>query len=287
MLAQAEHDVDASAILLTTSKRLAAAVAKEVERQLATSAHGRGGARSRSHATAPSSWCESLDEAIEIVQPLRAGASQHSATTRCWRRSGTRAACSSGRSVPKRRAITLPVRITCCPPAARRGCAADCPRRIIVKVISVQELTPAALRTLAPAITTLARAEGLEAHARSVEVRLDGRESTQAPQRRDRPRPAVQAMAPYSPPTAGRAGKLRLDFNENTVGCSPRVIDASEGAARRRPPGGLSRVRRGQSRPSPLTSASRRSSSSSPTAPTKPSRFSSTPTWTTARKWCC
>lgn len=41
-----------------------------------------------------------------------------------------------------------------------------------------------------------------------------------------RPRPAVVAMAPYSPPTAGRVGKLRLDFNENTVGCSPRVIEA-------------------------------------------------------------
>src|SRR5258705_1742529 len=41
-----------------------------------------------------------------------------------------------------------------------------------------------------------------------------------------KPRPAVKAMAPYSPPTAGRAGKLRLDFNENTVGCSPRVIAA-------------------------------------------------------------
>ena len=41
-----------------------------------------------------------------------------------------------------------------------------------------------------------------------------------------RPRPAVKAMAPYSPPTAGRLGKLRLDFNENTVGCSPRVIEA-------------------------------------------------------------
>ena len=39
------------------------------------------------------------------------------------------------------------------------------------------------------------------------------------------PRPAVQKMAPYSPPTGGRAGKLRLDFNENTVGCSPRVIE--------------------------------------------------------------
>jgi histidinol-phosphate aminotransferase len=40
-----------------------------------------------------------------------------------------------------------------------------------------------------------------------------------------KPRPAVVKMAPYSPPTAGRAGKLRLDFNENTVGCSPRVIE--------------------------------------------------------------
>jgi histidinol-phosphate aminotransferase len=41
-----------------------------------------------------------------------------------------------------------------------------------------------------------------------------------------RPRSAVVKMAPYSPPTAGRAGKLRLDFNENTVGCSPAVIRA-------------------------------------------------------------
>jgi histidinol-phosphate aminotransferase len=39
------------------------------------------------------------------------------------------------------------------------------------------------------------------------------------------PRKAVQRMAPYSPPTAGRDGKLRLDFNENTVGCSPAVVE--------------------------------------------------------------
>jgi histidinol-phosphate aminotransferase len=32
-------------------------------------------------------------------------------------------------------------------------------------------------------------------------------------------------MAPYSPPSGGRAEKLRLDFNENTVGCSPKVIE--------------------------------------------------------------
>jgi histidinol-phosphate aminotransferase len=39
------------------------------------------------------------------------------------------------------------------------------------------------------------------------------------------PRRAVIEMAPYVPPTGGRFGKLRLDFNENTVGCSPRVIE--------------------------------------------------------------
>lgn len=39
------------------------------------------------------------------------------------------------------------------------------------------------------------------------------------------PREAVLKMAPYSPPTAGRADKLRLDFNENTVGASPKVLE--------------------------------------------------------------
>src|SRR5262249_24876409 len=39
------------------------------------------------------------------------------------------------------------------------------------------------------------------------------------------PRESVRAMAPYSPPSSGREGKLRLDFNENTVGCSPRVVE--------------------------------------------------------------
>jgi histidinol-phosphate aminotransferase len=41
-----------------------------------------------------------------------------------------------------------------------------------------------------------------------------------------RPRPAVAKMKAYSPPQNGRSGKLRLDFNENTIGCSPSVIAA-------------------------------------------------------------
>lgn len=39
------------------------------------------------------------------------------------------------------------------------------------------------------------------------------------------PREAVLRMEPYSPPTGGRAEKLRLDFNENTVGASPHVLE--------------------------------------------------------------
>ena len=50
--------------------------------------------------------------------------------------------------------------------------------------------------------------------------------SAKLPKGAVKPRPAVLAMAPYHPPTAGRADKLRLDFNENTVGCSPRVLAA-------------------------------------------------------------
>ena len=38
------------------------------------------------------------------------------------------------------------------------------------------------------------------------------------------PREAVRTLPTYHPPLAGREG-LRLDFNENTVGCSPRVLE--------------------------------------------------------------
>jgi histidinol-phosphate aminotransferase len=38
------------------------------------------------------------------------------------------------------------------------------------------------------------------------------------------PREAVRTLPSYHPPLAGRDG-LRLDFNENTAGCSPRVLE--------------------------------------------------------------
>ncbi len=39
-------------------------------------------------------------------------------------------------------------------------------------------------------------------------------------------RPVVRRIAPYPSPEEGRQGKLRLDFNENTLGCSPAALRA-------------------------------------------------------------
>ena len=39
-------------------------------------------------------------------------------------------------------------------------------------------------------------------------------------------RPEVEGLQAYSAPLEGRRGRLRLDFNENTVGPSPKVVEA-------------------------------------------------------------
>ena len=39
-------------------------------------------------------------------------------------------------------------------------------------------------------------------------------------------RPEVEALTPYVAPLEGRRTLLRLDFNESTIGPSPRVIEA-------------------------------------------------------------
>ena len=170
MLAQAEHDTDASAILLTTSRRLAEEVALEVARQLET-------------LPTSSVACEAIrkNSAVIVVPSLQAAVEV------------------SNRFAPEHLALHDPSLLPLIqhagsvflgptsPEAA--GDYASGPNHVLptsgaarirgglstadfVKIISVQELTPEGLAKLAPAVTTLARAEGLEAHARSVEVRL-------------------------------------------------------------------------------------------------------------------
>jgi histidinol dehydrogenase len=169
MLAQAEHDVDASAILLTTSRALAESVAAELERQLA-SLPTAAVARPSIENNGAIILVDALERAAEISNTL---APEHVALhdpslLPAIRHAG---AVFLGPSSPEAAGdyASGPNHVLPTSGAARlRGglSAAD-----FVKVISVQQLTPGGLAKLAPTITTLARAEGLEAHARSVEVR--------------------------------------------------------------------------------------------------------------------
>jgi histidinol dehydrogenase len=172
MLAQAEHDTEASAILLTSSRALAEAVAGEIERQLATLPTAPV-AREAILKNSAIVLVDSMAQAVDFVNQL---APEHLMLHDPTLLPGVRHAGSIflGPSSPEAAGdyCTGPNHVLPTSGVSRlRGglSAAD-----FVKIVSVQELTPPALKSLAPAITTLARAEGLEAHARSVEVRIRG-----------------------------------------------------------------------------------------------------------------
>ncbi|MGB7761759.1 MAG: histidinol dehydrogenase [Bryobacteraceae bacterium] len=173
LLAQAEHDVDASALLLTTSRRLAEAVAKEVERQLATLPTAAVAAQSIARNSAIV-LVRSLEEAVEISNRF---APEHLSIPDARLLAGIEHAGSVfvGPFSPEAAGdyASGPNHVLPTGGAARiRGGLAVTD---FVKVISVQQLSAAGLARLAPSIVTLARAEGLEAHARSVEVRTRAR----------------------------------------------------------------------------------------------------------------
>lgn len=171
LLAQAEHDVEAGAILLTTSRSLGEEVAAEVEKQLATlptAAVAREAIARNSAIVMVDSLAEAIawsnrfaSEHLSLPNDKLLGQVQHAGSIFLGSTSPEAAgdyAAGPNHVLPTSGAARI-----------RGGLSvAD-----FVKVISTQELTSAALRELAPSITTLARAEGLEAHARSVEVRTD------------------------------------------------------------------------------------------------------------------
>jgi histidinol dehydrogenase len=181
LLAQAEHDVDASAILLTTSKRLAAAVAKEVDRQLALlpapAVAAQSIARNSAVITVPS-----LERAIAIANQF---APEHLSIPddRLLAKVQHAGSVFVGPFSPEAAGdyASGPNHVLPTAGAARQRGGLSVTDYL--KVISVQQLSAAALTRLAPTITTLARAEGLEAHARSVEVRC-WQANAPAPQKR-------------------------------------------------------------------------------------------------------
>jgi len=170
MLAQAEHDTDAAAILLTTSAKLAAQVAEEVDRQLETlpTADVARVAIKRNSAIL---LVDSLEEACDLSNRF---APEHLSipSDKLLKYLKHAGGIFIGGYSPEAAGdyASGPNHVLPTSGAARlRGglSAAD-----FVKVITTQHLTLGALEQLAPSITTLARAEGLEAHARSVEERF-------------------------------------------------------------------------------------------------------------------
>jgi histidinol dehydrogenase len=169
MLAQAEHDISASAMLFTTSESLAQAVSAEIERQLESLPTASVARESIDNSSAIAIF-PNMDLAVAAanMQAPEHLSLHHPELLKKITNAGT---VFLGAHTPESAGdyASGPSHVLPTGGAARlRGglSAAD-----FVKVIAIQELSSEALAALAPTITTLARAEGLEAHARAVEVR--------------------------------------------------------------------------------------------------------------------
>ena len=171
LIAQAEHDPHAISIFVTTSARLARGVAAEIENQLARlpgtnlarRSLGKDGAIlvARNRETAARFVNEFAPEHLSLVtrngfmarQIESAGSifvGPYSAQSFGDYATGTNHVLPTGGVARTRGGLSV----------------AD-----FVKCISVQEVSRAGVKRLAPVVAEFARAEGLDAHARSVEVR--------------------------------------------------------------------------------------------------------------------
>ena len=166
LLAQAEHDPDARAVMITTNRALAERVAAEVDRQMPAG----GPAKQAVTRHGGIVLCRSANEAIDLAN---SAAAEHVVvgTEALARRITNAGAIFIGgwtAQVAGDYAIGSNHVLPTAGAARHRGGlnAAD-----FVKLVSVQRVTRRGLNKIANTVTMLARAEGLEAHARSIEAR--------------------------------------------------------------------------------------------------------------------
>jgi histidinol dehydrogenase len=166
LIAQAEHDPDARAVMITSNPRLAKQVAREIARQMPPD----GPARQSLSKHGGVIVCRSIAEAIELANDA---AAEHvvAGTESIAARVVNAGAVFVGRwtaQVAGDYAIGSNHVLPTAGAARFRGGlnAAD-----FVKLVSVQRVSQRGLNAIAKTVTTLARAEGLEGHARSIEVR--------------------------------------------------------------------------------------------------------------------
>ena len=174
LLAQAEHDASAQSILITESDALAAGVAAEVERQLKVLPR---------RELAGASWrkfgaiilVETLHEAVALVdrlapEHLEIAGGEAEALAAAVRNAG---AIFIGRFTPEAVGDYVAGPNHVLPTARTARFSSGLNVLDFLKRTSILKLDAAGLRALGPDAVTLARAEGLEAHARSIAVRLD------------------------------------------------------------------------------------------------------------------
>jgi histidinol dehydrogenase len=167
LLAQAEHDPDARAVLITPSRTLAERVARAVDAQLPADGPAREALRAHGGIIVTSSLGEAMDLAnASAPEHLVIDDERLAAKVRCagsvfvgpWSaQAAGDYAIGSNHVLPTAGAAR-----------ARGGLsAAD-----FVRQITVQRLTRAGLRRIGGTVMTLAGAEGLQAHADSIGVRM-------------------------------------------------------------------------------------------------------------------
>jgi histidinol dehydrogenase len=172
LIAQAEHDPDARAILLTPSRRLADAVARHLTARMPPD----GPAQTAMRTNGGVIVTRTLGEAIELcnlMAPEHVVCDTDQVAARITRAGtifvGEHSAQASGDYATGSNHV-LPTNGAA---RARGGLSAS----DFVRVATVQHITPRGLRNIGPAVVTLAGAEGLSAHAASVAIRLDAERS--------------------------------------------------------------------------------------------------------------
>jgi histidinol dehydrogenase len=173
LLAQAEHDVRAVSVLVTSSAPLAAEAVAEVERQLADLPRREiAGAsiRDRGAVVVTRSLAESVRLADEFApEHLALHARNAAALVKRISRAG---AVFVGSATPEAVGDYVAGPSHVLPTAGTARFASPLSVATFRRRMSVLELTPRALAALAPAVRAMTGAEGLEGHWRAVEVRV-------------------------------------------------------------------------------------------------------------------
>ncbi|HWK95620.1 MAG TPA: histidinol dehydrogenase [Pseudolabrys sp.] len=174
LLAQAEHDVSAQSILITDDASLAAAVEKAVESQLKTLPRA---------ATASQSWRDfgaiimvgKLDDAIPLVDRLAPEHLEIAAENpeRFVARIRNAGAIFIGAHTPEAIGDYVAGSNHVLPTARSARFSSGLGVLDFMKRTSLLKCGPEQLRALGPAAIALGKAEGLDAHARSVAIRLN------------------------------------------------------------------------------------------------------------------